>query len=375
MNTAPIFDESLLGISTSKLNIAYWPTVMQTFEAKNYREAVLATLRYIDGSIFDKHSNPDQSEFVIPHGSIRLTITLKDNMFFVSAPFVRVPATGGLPLLRQVADINFNILVLTQIVMKNDELWFEYKCPIELCDPYKLYDIFREICNNADYYDDMFIEKFGAQRMVEVQATQWAEGDVEKGWQKYQEYLKEATDYLAYFESKRFFGFCWDTLAMTFMKIDYYCGTQGYIRTEIEKGIFDLGAQAQLPDLIAKAKLVLEKLKTFDRAKFASCMYKPNVFISSKTRSDIAAIQNNLRTFYDRAKNEMGSADHIGATLSLMYGIFNLYFRNEIPAEITKILNEGLKNASQKEWKLASEALWKAANTVMEMTNPTVSNQ
>lgn len=372
MNTAPSFDLSLLGVTKTKLDAAYWPTVIKTFEAKNYPEAFLATLRYIDKSIVDNMSTSGLTEFKIPHGSTEVNISLKDNRFTVSAPFVKVPAQGGLPMLRQLTDINFNILILTQIVLKADELWFEFSCPLEMTDPYKVYDIFREICNNADYYDDMFIEKFGATRIVQVKAAVPAQTDLDSAWDKFQKYLKEADDYIAYFEGRRLYGFCWDMINLTLMRIDYFAGTQGYVKTEIEKTIYEMGAQMQINELVAKGKVALDKLKTYDKAKFQACIYRPNVFISPKTSTDLVSVQNNLRTFYDRSKNEIANSDIIGGTLSLMYGIMNLYFRNDIPPELSEILNAGMLRASGQDWKVAADELWKAVNTVMEMSKPTV---
>ena len=124
--------------------------------------------------------------------------------------------------------------------------------------------------------------------------------------------------------------------------------------------------------MVAKGKAALDKLKTYDKQKFQACIYRPNVFISSKTSADLASVQNSLRTFYDRAKNEIGSADIMGGTLSLMYGIMNLYFRSDIPPELSEILNAGMLKASGQDWKVAADELWKAVNTVMEMSKPTV---
>ena len=60
-----------------------------------------------------------------------------------------------------------------------------------------------EICQTADGFDDVFIEKFGAQRLSEMKVQKFSFEQAETAWTKYQAYLKEGLAYLDYFEGRR----------------------------------------------------------------------------------------------------------------------------------------------------------------------------
>ncbi len=367
MNIAPTFDDPLLGVRLSALQFDYWPQVVQIYESQKAKETIIGVLNYINPEIVKKYGNSDQTSFSIPHGSIIVNIQIKDGKYLISAPFVNLPEKNPLPLIRQVSEINFSNLVLSQIVLRDNQLYFEYSSPIEMCEPYKLYSIFEEICNNADYYDDIFIEKFGATRVTEMKVQSLNSDQHQKAWDKFHEYVKTCEEYCNYFSNRRLYSFEWDILALTFLKIDFYISAQGYLKTEIEKAISALYSNIPLPDRLRQGKEMLKKLSQMDKDKFNDSLYVPEVFISARWRTDATGVQNALRKYYDASKNETASGDHIGATLSLMYGIYDLYYRYNVPADITPILFEGLRKASGQEWKSSADILAKTLTTIMEL--------
>lgn len=366
MNNAPVFDDPLLGIYESKINQNYWDIVIQTYENKKYKKTILEILKYINPDLIQKTGNKDLSEFKIPHGSIIVNLKIKNGVFSVSVPFLKVSEKNKIALMRKAAEINFSLLILTQINLKQDRLFFEYEAPLELCDPYKLYAIFYEICNNADYYDDIFIEKLGAERIISMQTKKYPRKLIDTAWIKFHEYLNESLMYLEYFKNKRLESFGWDVLCLCFMKIDYYIAPQGFLRSEIERAISEMHKSAPIPERLHKAKEIIKKLIIFERKKFEESLYIPKIFISPKIRADLAAAQNSLKKTYESAKTERAAIDYPGATLSLLYGIYNLYYRNDLPQAITEILNSGLRDASKKTWKQASDILWDTINNLME---------
>ena len=95
------------------------------------------------------------------HGSIIVNIKLDEEKLSITAPFVALPEKGRIPLLRQVAGLNFNAMDLATIYLRDNRLSFEYSCPIQLINPYKIYYILQEICCTGDKYDDEFETKFG----------------------------------------------------------------------------------------------------------------------------------------------------------------------------------------------------------------------
>ena len=58
----------------------------------------------------------------IPHGSILVHISVKDGFYRISADCLNLPEKGRVAMLRQIADLNLNKLLLPRFVKDNDKL-------------------------------------------------------------------------------------------------------------------------------------------------------------------------------------------------------------------------------------------------------------
>ena len=176
MNQSPTYDKSLIGSTQSKINAPYWDTVLSQYENGKHKEALVGILHYLDPELAERTGKADQTQFTVPHGSIVVNFEIADEKVNIWAPFVKLPEQNPIPLLRQAAQINFNPLKLAQVVLEGEDLVFRYSCPLELCEPYKMYDVFYEICTYSDAYDDDFIEKFKARRLREPVIKHYSDG-------------------------------------------------------------------------------------------------------------------------------------------------------------------------------------------------------
>lgn len=365
MNQAMSFDRSFRGARESSVDPGYWDTVLNLYEKGQYKEAIVGIIHYVNPELAAKTGNADKTRFAIPHGSAMVYLEIDDQMLKVRAPFLSVAGANKIPLLRQVAQINFSPLNLARIVLEDDQLVFSYQCPIELAEPYKTYEVFREICVYADSYDDEFIRKFGAKWIQEPVIERYSQEEIGKSWNKIQDYIKEAQTYIEYFENKRNFGFCWDVLNITLMKIEYYAEPQGLYRNEIEKTMAFLQSTASVTDRVNRGKEFLRKLQSYNRQDFESDMYKIRSFIPYKYRSTLENIRSNFQETFDAAKKERESGDHIGATFSLQYIFLKLFFYNNVSAEYAEPLSAAMEKSSGKPWHEASGYLWKAMEIIM----------
>ncbi len=150
------FIPPVIASTESKLNTEAFDTSVEAFENQEYLKSFYSLLDYINGEFRTKYGNVQGNEFHIPHGSIVVNIKLDNEKLSITAPFVSLPEKGRIPLLRQVAGLNFNAMDLSRIYLKNNQLTFEYTCPIQLINPYKIYYILEEICHTGDKYDDEF---------------------------------------------------------------------------------------------------------------------------------------------------------------------------------------------------------------------------
>jgi len=339
--------------------------VLKWWEEKNYRDVVLGVIDYADPSLSGKYGNASRTEFTIPHGSIIVNVKVTDTHFHVEAPFLYLPEGPKVPIMRQIAQLNFSPLNLAQVVKKEDQLVFRYSCPLELCEPYKVYDVLREICIYSDTYDDEFITKFGAKRIREPQIRPYPKETLDKAWQKFQDYLREANEYITYFDSKRMYSFNWDIVSLTLRKIEYYACPQGYLRTEIERTVTELGSDKPFNDRVARGKEFLQKLSAMDRSRFDADMYVAETFIPYKWRSVLENIKQNFQHANETSAKEISNGDHIGATLTILFAFYNLFFSNNVQDDVAAVIENAMKDASGKPWPEASLILRQALDKVM----------
>lgn len=367
MNNAPAFDITLLGSSKSKLNFEFWPTVMDLWNQKKYREAFLALFDYIDPQLVEKHANAARTEFVIPHGSTVLTVSVIENQIRIRAPFLKVPVQNRVPILRQIAQLNFYPLTITQLVLEGEDLFFQFSTPLELCDPYKLYDTYKEICSNADFYDDDFISKFGASRLVDMKVEPFPAPTLNIMWEKWQQYMKEGLEALNYFEEKRLFGFAWDSALQTFMKIDYFMAPQGMVKNRIERVVTALYREAPLNERLYEARQNFTELTALSEEDLKKNLYIPETFISPKFRVSLENVQERFKQAYETSKKELGSNDFTGATLTLLTAFLNLFYYNNVPDDIAAIVSSAMIQSDRKPWETSAKALFNAMETVQGM--------
>jgi hypothetical protein len=370
-DVAPMFDKTLLGSIQRQVDPEKWDRVGEQYENKKYREAVLGILDYVDSSLAEKTGNKERTLFVIPHGSAIVEIKIDDEGFYVSAPFLTVPSTHNVPLLRQVAQLNLFPLNLSNIALEEDRLIFKYNCPLELCEPYKIYNVLREICAYADAYDDEFITKFNARRVHEPVIKIFPQNYIDLAWNRIRQYIDETTAYVDYFEKKRLLEVCVDIITITLMKIDYYLAPQGVLRTDIEKTVSQLQDQdLPLTDKMRKGMERLNYLKEYDRGEFVKNLYVAEVFIPLKFNFTGEMIDPYFQMFYETAQKEMASREYIGAVMTLQTAFLNLFYHYIFPDDIKETITGAMEKAGHKSWDKASNILWEAMEDVMSGEKP-----
>jgi hypothetical protein len=348
------FDRTLLGSLKSSLDRDYWKYVMDEWDAKRYKNSIIGTLEYINRDAVKKYGNPEKTDFKIPHGSIIIEIKITDTEFIVKAPFVGLPEGPKVPLLRQVAQLNFHPLKLSHVVLKDNNLVFEYTGPINTCEPYKVYDILSEITYFADNHDDEFIKKFNAKRLYNPDVVYHDAETVQKSWLRFQAIVAECKEYIAYFEAKRFPYFVWDIVSITLRKIEYFLSPQGFLRVELEKTINDLMNQNfNINDKISKGKEFMNKLENYDQKSFEADFYKPIIFVPYKTSSSAENVKKSLESNYNRFNEELNKRDFFGAAYTGLYAIYDLFYIYDLQDDIKACLEKALEDSQGKNYEEA----------------------
>ncbi len=370
-DVVPLFDKTLLGSLRRPIDPMKWDIVLDFYERKLYKDVIIGILDYVDSEIVTKRGNPAKTDFVIPHGSAVVKIKIDNKNFYVTAPFLEVPSTQNIPLLRQVSEINLYPLNLSTIVLENNQLIFKYSCPLDLCEPYKIYDVLREICRFADAYDDEFIKKFKARRIHRPVIRTFEPKYTDYAWNRVQWYLQEAFAYIDYFERKRLIEFCLDMMLITLMKIDYYVVPQGATRTDLEQAVSQLqDNETPINDRIRKGREFFSSLKGQSRQEFTKDLYVAEVFIPMRLNFTNEMVEPYFQRYYEVGQKEIATRDYLGAVLTLHSAFFALFYNYIFPDDIREIITTALVQSSHKPWDKAVSVLWAALENILQRQIP-----
>lgn len=368
MNKTPSFHRSLLGSTTSKIQFAYWDAVLDTYQKKDYKASFYALLDYINPEIRKKFANNDQTDFKIPHGSIVVHIKLTDDQLEINAPFIQLPDNQVVPVLRKVAEINFSPLNLAAIRLKENNLEFYFQSKLSMCEPYKMYYLLKEICQTGDTYDDYFTVKHGAKRLQEPMITPYKSSQAEAAWNQTRAYIDEALEYLNYFDSKRWYEFSYDIIAVTLFKIDYYAVPQGHIRNEIENAINGLFGHGSLHERLSSAKKTLLSIKERGKEAFIEDLYEAEIFVPYKSSLELANVQEKWNNTFQSASKDLTSGNHQSAALLLLYNFFYTLYYYSLPADLHTFMINTLESASGKAWDESAQILFNATKDIVNGT-------
>ncbi len=360
------FNRSLYKSTQSKINVDIWDKCVNAYDNKQYLKSFQLLLDYINPELKKKYANETKTEYVIPHGTITLTLKYDDDKFSVTAPFVRVPENNKIALMRQVASINFNELYLAQIVLKGDELHFQYTCPSDLIHPGKLYYVFKEICTYGDKYGAEFASKFNAPYINVPKITPFDAKSIDKAYDVVQQSCKECNDAIKFFENDRKFGFAWNIIDSTLMKILYFAHPKGQLHNDISKAIFDMDKDdIQLIECNAIGKKMVERLQAMSKEELSKYLYNDETFVSYKNRSSLQNIQDNFSSNFGKIQGYFSQGDYMSVCLIATYQLYSMYLYNDVQNNVNRLVVSALKASSGKTWEKAADPLYKAIARIM----------
>lgn len=363
------FRKPIIEPENSKINADIWPIVQAYYEKGDYANTIRYCINYIDSSVEKKYANADYTYYKIPHGTTFVIIQITEEQFEVIAPFLNIDVAKKVPVLRQVAQLNFYPLSITNIALKDAQLYFKFACNLNECEPNKIYDVLKEICINADNYDDEFIYKFGAKHIQAPNVIPYSSEQKEAAWNLVQLYIEEALNGYEHLDNKRLSNYLFDILIITLLKIDYCCAPQGNLRVQLEKIISKLMSTDEYYQRINSGKEFLLKLQAYDKETFFESLYSIDVFVPYKSRSSLENIRINLKYAYETSEKEIKAEDYLGAIFTLQHHILYLFYNNTIAPTITQLLVNAMINASEKPVKEAATILFTALQTIMKNEN------
>lgn len=369
MDKSLTYDKSINFIRSNSYT-PYWYESVKDFDSGNFKSSFLNLLRYVNNTIQLPDTTKEEVELNLPHGSVIVNIKLNSKEYEISAPFLKLPeGPSGLGMMRQISELNFSYLVLGQIILKGNDFYFEYKDNLQNCEPFKLYSVLEEICFCADYYDDVFVDKFKTSYVVKPDLIIFTSDEIDLAYKDFNQIIKEGLTFVDYFESKRYYGLASDMLETIFLKIDYVIAPQGILGAKLIEYKNLLYSNDALQTVVANTKLKLQELLTFDRQKFNDSLFHPKFLVPIKKRGELPYIQEFMSKTFETMTASFGNKSYMDVTIAALFLIYDLFYKNAIPNEVTTHLESALEKAGGKDWKTSAEILYGSVNKIMSL-NP-----
>lgn len=368
MKKAYLYTPPIIESTQSKVDVNSWQKSIDLFSEKKFFESFTALMDYINPELRKKYSNKEGTEYNIPHWSIKVNIKIDNNIIKISAPFLKVSDDNRVVLLRQVADLNMNYMILAQLYLKDNKLFFEYELPLELAEPYKTYYIFEDICYAWDKYDDEFVSKFKASRIYEPEVKEYDNKTIDYIYNEIQKTCDECLSNLKEFEEERKFGFAWNLVDTAILKILYFASPQWQLLNELNKAKIELDRDEKTPlsQIVAEWKVVVEKVSKMTKEEIKKSLYFVETFIAPKRRSTLPNVQDNFKNSYERAEQYMWSKDYMTASIIMTNKFYQMYFYNNVQEDINRVVVKALKESSEQSFEKSAKILFSAMKKIME---------
>ncbi len=376
-NVLPRFQRPLQGIDEPRTDVSYWDKAMDAYDAKNHRLALIETINYINPEILSRKDTSGDIAIVHNQGSAEIQVNIDQNTFSVKAPFLKITeSTNKVALYRKVAEVNFAPLTLAQIHLTDKELWFEYAMPIALCQPYKVYDVLREISVFADDYDDDFAEKYKAEFYKEPNTQPLTGEEAEQAWQQIQNILEDYKNYSAFFKEKRWNDFQWDITVISILKIVNMPYTHGTLRTKLQEyvtNMFDNNIDFQYR--IDRGTNFMQELCGKSKEDFLKDLYHADAFISLKWRSSVQILQDEVKRFENTVNSYVKNQDNFSLCYYLQYNFLYMLYNFNVEEHQKNAIYNVLEQVSGLEPNLAAPKLLKTYYAFLDGKNHTTANK
>lgn len=343
-----------------------WDEVLHLYNTKQYNLILPTILAYVNPALAHKKTNEG---YVLPHGSVTVYVQQSETELSIKCPFLNIENAKKTPLLRQLAEMRMNPLGLTNLVLENNEVVFYFKSPLHLCEPYKIYNVLREICTFADSYDDELIEKFGAKNLQEPKIVSYPDTLKNTAYQNYQAIIEDGLARYDYYMSRRYENDAWYVLNTTFKKLDYCIAPKGYLKNKLDNAINAFCShRIAFHTRLHQGKEDLLKLKGYSLEKLGSNLYKTETFVPTKYNGKKESIRKDWEGLYKDVKDMISSTNNEGACLAMLSGFYNMYYYNLVNQDIDKPLVDAMKQAAGLNYSEAAPILFNGMKAIMEDT-------
>ncbi len=344
---------------------------MSAYQEERFHDALSSFL-----SMLDPEQVPDGSligkEICLEHGSVKMRVSVMEDSFSLEVPFLRIPKGGrAIAMMRKVMNLT-NDLAMSRFLLRNeDEIYIVHRDGIEGVHPAKLRSVFGSVCTVADTYDDLFEEKFGAERVEALDVETWDADTLKKSHEALSTIVDEGLAFCELFETKQNLNFAYNSLQLTFERITWTFWPQGILRSKIleTRNMLVDGSKggAQRIELGKKA---LREIAAASPEELGESLYSARFVLSQQAAVDFEHYQSIIEGPRELMGRLRSSRDYDYACLAGLHSIYEDLEGSHLPPEVVKIYLDALRAAGGAPLNEASALLMQAISDVEGLPAP-----
>ncbi len=339
---------------------------VEAFENQDYLKSLQLLVDALDCDFAERYGNADGTSFSIPHGSIVVHIRITADMLHITADFLKLPQKGKVAMLRRIAEMNINNLMLARFVKKGDFLQMEYSCPITDTHPHKIHAVIHNICAIGDRYDDELCTHFNAERCYTPRVTPYTPAKVDAVYNGLhtigEQALKDAADYC----SKRNYNYAWTLVAGAIQQFVFFANPQGQLINEIEKAVESMNDERPLEELVGRGTTFLRKLLDMSKPDLAKDLYSVEMIVSMKAHSPLQSMQEDFEPLHEGVTEAMQRKEYEQVVVRIYHAFYRLLAENDIPLLLEYLVVTALRESASLPIKDAAPILLTALDKIMD---------
>ncbi len=339
---------------------------VEAFEKRDYLQSLQLLIDALDCDFRERYGNSEGTSFSIPHGSIVVNIDIKPESLHISADFLRLPEKGRVAMLRQIAEMNINNLILARFVKSGDYLKMEYSCPITDTHPHKIHAIIHNICMIGDKFDDELCNKFKAERCYTPKVTPFTPQQIDSVYNALQTVGQLALDAAADYCAQRRYVYAWTIVNAAIHQFLFFANPQGQMTNEVEKAIESMNDERPIEELASRGTSFLRKLMAMPKDELAKDLYTVEMMVSVKPHESLQSVQEEFESLHDGATEAMQRKDYDQVVVRIFLAFYQMLTESSIPLLLEYVIITALRKSANLPLKDAAAILLEALDKIME---------
>ncbi|MBD5219799.1 MAG: hypothetical protein HDS72_06135 [Bacteroidales bacterium] len=339
---------------------------VEAYERHDYAKSLQLLIDALDGDFRERYGSKRGTSFSIPHGSIVVNIDIKPETLHISADFLRLPEKGRVAMLRQIAEMNTENLMLARFVKSDDTLKMEYSCPITDTHPHKIHSVIHNICAVGDKYDDELCTRFNASRCYNPKITPFTPEQIEKVYDDLQTVGNLAQTAAAEYCSQRRYIYAWTIVSAAIYQFSFFANPQGQLINEIDKALEAMSDERPLEELVSRGINFLNRLMEMTKEELAKDLYSVEMMVSVKPYVTLQSVQEDFESIHEDTIEAMQKRDYDQVVVRIFQAFYRLLVENNIPLLLEYHVIMALRKSANLPLNEAAEILLEALDKLMD---------